>query len=83
MPRPSLAQEVLWVGVGAQRRGKGDMEAGIAEEELPGQVTETPLPGITPRPHSSAPNCFLIAPRAGVEELAAALQAAVGRGGFQ
>lgn len=49
---------------------------------LPGQGDTSPFQESHPD-HSLAPNCSLIGPRAGVEELAVALQAAAERGGFK
>lgn len=43
----------------------------------------TPLPSKNHKQTSLAPNCSLIGPREGVEELAVALQAAAERGGFK
>lgn len=43
----------------------------------------TPLPSKNHKQTSLAPNCSLIGPMEGVEELAVALQAAAERGGFK
>lgn len=84
--RPLPAPGGDGVGVrGAQtRRGEREMEAGWrSAAEDPSRSRDTSPFQESHPDHSLAPNCSLIGPRAGVEELAVALQAAAERGGFK